>query len=620
MFGKHSKKMARAPQFGEIAKQKGWLTEQQLTEALHFQQREKTPLGAVCKGLGFLRHLQVRDILAEQWGLRTVDLLKTPPYPGMLSEEDRRHYEKLQCVPWREEKGITWLATVAPSEALHQWAKERYGESYQCILTSPLDIQRTLAKQFADEDSNDACLRLARQQPGHSAHQTLTRTQAFWMLFILAVILFWVGLQPIHAMMVVLLLMNVFFAATLAFKCYLFLLGRHQPPYDTANNLLLNDEQLPAYTVLIPLYKEKAALPQLLQSIRKLDYPKSKLDVKLIIESDDAETFAALRQLRPESYFDIIRVPVSFPRTKPKACNYALRFAQGEMVCILDAEDQPDPLQLRKAASFFVQHDGRTICLQARLNYYNRDKNLLTKLFSIEYGAWFDYMLRGLNHLHMPIPLGGTSNHFPRHVLERFHAWDAYNVTEDADLGYRMAINGGHCGLMDSITLEEAPVKMMDWLRQRTRWIKGYMQTYLVHMRHPWHLWQQLGLRGFFSFQLFVGGPVLVYLSAPFLWAVWLAWVAGWFSIENHTLYYPLLSLIYLNLFGGLFFHLWQGWYVIHANGWQKMQDAWLTYPFYWIMHSLAGFRAFWQLIHQPHYWDKTPHGQSLWPTQVDAS
>jgi cellulose synthase/poly-beta-1,6-N-acetylglucosamine synthase-like glycosyltransferase len=275
---------------------------------------------------------------------------------------------------------------------------------------------------------------------------------------------------------------------------------------------------LPIYTVLVPLYQEQAALPGLLNSLRNIDYPKSKLDIKLLVEADDDKTVKALKALKPESYFDIIEIPPSQPRTKPKALNYGIRFAHGSLVAVYDAEDQPDPLQLRKSASYFGTPHGKTVCLQARLNYYNRDKNMLTRLFSLEYAAWFDHMLRGLEYLKMPIPLGGTSNHIELSTLEKLGLWDPFNVTEDADLGMRIYSHGGSCGLLDSTTMEEAPSTISVWLCQRTRWIKGYMQTYIVCMRSPLKRIRRCGWKDFIGIQLFIGGPVAVFVLSPFLW------------------------------------------------------------------------------------------------------
>lgn len=602
---------AEAPRrFGEIALEKGWLNERQLGQALALQQRERTPIGRICAGLGFLRHLHIRDILAEQHRLSTVDLLKTPPSPGMIRTEHRRDYHKLEFLPWREEDGVVTFAAVQPGDSLKRWIRKHYGENFRLLVTSPLDLQRTLAKEFAEEDSSDACFRLYREAPEQSARLTISFEQRLTLLMALLGVLVCFAVAPQETTMTVLLVLNLFFAATMLFKGILFYLGWAQTSYRTETHPPLADDLLPVYTVLVPLYKEKDALPHLLAALRGLDYPKSKLDVKLIVESDDAATLAALKALHPESYFEIIRVPVSYPRTKPKACNYALRFARGELVTVYDAEDQPEPDQLRKAAGFFVRHDGRVVCLQSRLNYYNRNQNLLTRLFAIEYGAWFDFMLRGLERLEIPIPLGGTSNHLPLYVLERLHAWDAHNVTEDADLGYRIAVAGGRSALLHSVTWEESPARLGDWVKQRSRWIKGYMQTYLVHMRRPATLLQRLGLRGFMGFQLFIGGPVLVYLSAPFLWGVWLLWMGGAVSFEQSAVWPLLMWLTVLNLWGGLLLHLAQAYAVIKRSGWADMSPAMLAFPFYWVLHSLAGFRALWQLVTRPHYWDKTPHRQ----------
>ena len=181
-------------------------------------------------------------------------------------------------------------------------------------------------------------------------------------------------------------------------------------------------------------------------------------------------------------------VPPSHPQTKPKACNFALRFARGEYLVVYDAEDRPEPDQLRKVVATFRRSPPNTACLQCRLNYYNVNENWLTRMFTLDYALWFDQMLPGLERLGMPIPLGGTSNHFRIDVLRELHAWDPFNVTEDADLGIRLGQKGYRVGIVDSTTFEEASCRAGQWMRQRSRWMKGYMQTLLVHTRRPLHL------------------------------------------------------------------------------------------------------------------------------------
>jgi len=190
----------------------------------------------------------------------------------------------------------------------------------------------------------------------------------------------------------------------------------------------------------------------------------------------------------------IIVVPDGQPRTKPKACNVGLRFAHGEFLVIYDAEDRPAPDQLRRAVAAFRAAPPEMVCLQARLSYWNVDENALTRFFTLEYAHWFDLMLDGLAALRLPIPLGGTSNHFRVQPLRMVGAWDPHNVTEDADLGLRVAAQGMTVSTLASTTLEEACCRPWPWIKQRTRWIKGYMQTALVHTRHPIRFVRAAGL------------------------------------------------------------------------------------------------------------------------------
>src|SRR5664279_140422 len=248
-----------------------------------------------------------------------------------------------------------------------------------------------------------------------------------------------------------------------------------------------------------------------------MDYPRSKLDIKLVLEADDAQTIEAAKALALEATFEIIRVPHSLPKTKPKACNYAIQMARGEYLTIYDAEDKPEPDQLKKAIVAFRKGGANTACVQARLNYFNAEENWLTRMFTLEYSLWFDMFLPALDRLSVPIPLGGTSNHFDLAKLRRVGAWDPFNVTEDADLGLRFAAMGYRVGIVNSVTYEEANSHLGNWIRQRSRWVKGYMQTWLVNMRDPIGLVRRVGVKGFLSLQFFVGGGILSGLAYPFM-------------------------------------------------------------------------------------------------------
>ena len=229
-------------------------------------------------------------------------------------------------------------------------------------------------------------------------------------------------------------------------------------------------------------------MPRLVRDINALDYPRTRLDVKLLCEEDDDETIARIRAMDLPPHFHLVVVPDSQPKTKPKACNYGLQLATGDFCVIFDAEDRPDPDQLKKAVIAFGRVPSNVVCVQAKLNHFNQDQNLLTAWFANEYSMHFELVLPAMGAAESPIPLGGTSNHFVTSMLRELGAWDPFNVTEDADLGIRLHREGYRTAMIDSTTLEEANSQVPNWIRQRTRWNKGYIQTWLVHMRNPFAL------------------------------------------------------------------------------------------------------------------------------------
>ncbi len=376
----------------------------------------------------------------------------------------------------------------------------------------------------------------------------------------------------------------------------------------------VDEKQLPTYTILCPLYKEAAVLPHFLDALDKLDWPKDKLDVLLLLEEDDHETQEACQKLSLPTYVRPIIVPQSWPKTKPKACNFGLAHAKGEFLVIYDAEDVPEVDQLKKAYLAFQKTNPNVVCLQAKLNYYNPHQNLLTRLFTAEYSLWFDVTLTGLQSIGTTIPLGGTSNHFKTADLVRLQGWDPFNVTEDADLGARLFRAGYKTAIIDSTTLEEANSKLGNWTRQRSRWIKGYMQTYLVQMRNPVSFVRQKGIHALF-FQLTVGGKIAFMFINPFLWVATISYFA-----LNHlvgptieSLYpAPIFYMAVISLVFGNFMFMY--YYMIGCakrGHWSLVKYVFLI-PFYWLAISFAAAVAAYQLIAKPHYWEKTVHGFHL--------
>jgi cellulose synthase/poly-beta-1,6-N-acetylglucosamine synthase-like glycosyltransferase len=362
---------------------------------------------------------------------------------------------------------------------------------------------------------------------------------------------------------------------------------------------------LPIYTIAVALYREASAVTALVEGLRKLIYPPEKLDIKLVLEPDDAETLAMLGRLNLGAPFEIMIAPDVGPRTKPKALNAALPFARGEYITIYDAEDRPEPDQLRRALEAFWDADERLACVQARLTIDNTADSWLTRIYTAEYAGLFDVLLPGLAAWRLPLPLGGSSNHFRTSVLRKIGAWDPYNVTEDADLGMRLERHGYRTAVIPSTTYEEAPARFGPWLKQRTRWFKGWMQTYLVHMRSPRRLLRELGLPGFAAFQLLVGGTVLaalvhVLFAADLLWEV---------TMSGRGAAEALVGLHAIALVSGYAVSALLAGIGLARRGLLRSAWALALIPVHWVLLSIAAWRALIQLVRDPYRWEKTEHG-----------
>jgi len=364
----------------------------------------------------------------------------------------------------------------------------------------------------------------------------------------------------------------------------------------------------PRYLVLVPLYREAEILPSLIAAMRQLDYPPDKLEIRLLIEEDDEETMQAARALAPGPPFRIHPIPVSYPRTKPKACNVGMEDSDADLLVIFDAEDRPEPDQLRKAAHAFTLVTDEVVCIQAKLNFYNPERNVLTRCFTAEYAMWFDLSLPGLDALDAPIPLGGTSNHFRLSALRELGGWDEYNVTEDCDLGLRLYARGFRTRMLDSSTWEQACPDLRYWLRQRSRWVKGYVQTYLVHMRRPWDLIRRTGLLQSLHFHLLIGGTPFCQLINPLYWALALLWFTCRPEALSAFFPGPVFAMGAACLFVGNFVFFYTNAVACVRRGFGNLARYSLLMPFYWALMSLGAWKGTLQLFRRPHHWEKTHH------------
>ncbi|MEZ5854350.1 MAG: glycosyltransferase [Hyphomicrobiaceae bacterium] len=370
---------------------------------------------------------------------------------------------------------------------------------------------------------------------------------------------------------------------------------------------------LPTYAVMVPLYDEAAVLPGLVENLSQLDYPRELLDIILVIEARDAATQRALAAITLPSHMRVVIVPRGGPKTKPKALNYAFAEVRSDHVVVFDAEDRPDPDQLLLAAVRFRRSSPKLACLQARLNVDNPMTSFFTRQFTLEYAALFDGLLPALERMGWPIPLGGTSNHFRTKHLRKVGAWDPYNVTEDADLGIRLARSGYQTATLASTTWEEAPTRRRIWLGQRRRWLKGWMQTWLVHMRQPGKLLKELGWWQFVGVQTVMGSVLLSALVYP----VFLLLVLGSAAMSAASETPPesaqswLWWAMWLSFFIGIGAPMLTAAIATVRRGRGHLIGGVLAMPFYWLFVSLAGYQALAELTTRPFHWEKTRHGLS---------
>ena len=455
--------------------------------------------------------------------------------------------------------------------------------------------------------NNYICDNLLNKFPNSSA-RNINRKCILSFFIVVFVILFFIGNQTTFSYM--LIFMNVIYTTTMIFKVILFVYGRFGDRGLVGEEEIFSSSEnrkLPRYTIIVPLLKEEAILQHLIKSLINIDYPTDRLDIKLVLESDDYVTRIVLKKMALPKYFEIIVTPFSCPQTKPKACNYAMLFAKGEFVTIFDAEDRPNALQLKEVVKVFRRLPYKYGCIQAQLNYYNYADNLLTRFFSIEYACLFDYMLHGLSKLGMPIPLGGTSCHFRTSILKHLGCWDAYNMTEDADIGMRMYGMGYKVFVLHSDTLEEAPIGIKAWIKQRSRWIKGYIQTYCTNIKQIGNMYKFCGFRGVVAFNLFICAPVLIFVFGFILWIISFLFLFSDFSISI-----PLFYTCIFNFCMSYIIHVIFAYLASKDRGLSMSITVLLSFPFYWFLHSIAGIRAVKDFFMRPNHWDKTEHGVSF--------
>lgn len=465
-------------------------------------------------------------------------------------------------------------------------------------------LEAVYGRALVEEASWD----LAHTMPRFSAFHRLTPAQAGVLGLLGAALAAACYLAPGMAGLTLAFVAAVFFLAVIGLRLFALFPPSGRSGWHPAT---LTSAQLPVYTVLVPLYRETNVLRRLIASLEAIRYPRERLDIKLILEESDIYMRRAVARLALKPPFEVLTVPCHGPRTKPKALNYALAFARGDLVTIFDAEDIPEPGQLLHAARLFAAAPPEVVCLQAHLAFYNPGENWLTRQFAGEFAMQFDLLLPVLAGLRLPLPLGGTSNHFRRPALERIGGWDAHNVTEDADLGIRLARMGYEATTFAATTYEEANCAPGNWLWQRARWLRGWLQTWLVHTRRPVVLWKELGPAGFCVTQTLMLGILVSALAHPLFlgWTIWRFTSGSFFPPPGHALAFVMTTLslaVLLTGYGVSATALIEG---LRRRRLVRLWPSVLTMPVYWLLISLGSWLAVWQFIHRPFYWNKTRHG-----------
>ena len=534
-----------------------------------------------------------------------IDPRVTPPDVSLMLRLGASECLRLGLLPWRQIGGATVVLSARPHQIKrHQGLLEGLFGPVRMAPCSETALQAavlmtsgpTLAAQAeARVAASDSCRTWNPRRTLAFATGGITGTVGLTLLaphLVLGLLVAWA-------------VVTLFFGTALKAAAGWISLYRPKPVSSTVAPVLA---RLPVVSVFVPLYREREIARHLLARLAEIDYPGELLDICLILEDNDELTRATLDQIALPAWFQVIEVPKGTLRTKPRALNYALDFAKGTIIGIYDAEDAPAPDQISKVVQRFAELGPEVACLQGILDYYNSDSNWLARCFTLEYATWFRVILPGLQRLGLVVPLGGTTLFLRRPAIEQVGGWDAHNVTEDADLGLRLVRHGFRTELIDTVTQEEANARALPWIKQRSRWLKGYAVTWAVHMRNPARLWRDIGPWRFLGVQVLFLGTLSQFVLAPLLWSFWLIP----FGVA-HPVQTILPSAAVMAI--GVFFLLSELIGIaISALAARRAGKAWLmiwapTLQFYFILASFAVYKALIEIVTRPYYWDKTVHG-----------
>lgn len=604
---------------GQILQEDGAVRTSHLLKATVMRQRQNVRLGDILLAQGWVTEEALTGALTRQWRTSAVDPGELPPDSRLIDRVGAAFCLKHAVLPWRRVAGVTFVATSHPEGfgAIQPALEARLGK-VRMLLAGESRIHGAIMSLRSTALTRQAETSVPAMESCRSRND-----RRIGRMTLLYLALLFIGLLMFPHELIALLTgwaaLTLFCGTVLRIATFQAALRRRSEEAATRRLLAAGAEParelrgpLPMISVLVPLLQESEVAGKLIGRLSRLDYPRELTDILLVVEADDKITQTALRDARLPFWIRVVTVPPGPVQTKPRALNYALNFCRGEIVGIWDAEDRPDPDQLHRIARGFAFAEPDIACLQGQLDYFNPRSNWMARCFTIEYASWFRTNLPGLARLGLVVPLGGTTLFFRRDVLEEIGGWDSWNVTEDADLGVRLARRGWRTELVDTTTDEEANCRILPWIRQRSRWLKGYAMTWSVHMRQPRLLWRQLGPRRFLAFQVQFLGTLSQYLLAPVLWSLWLLFF-GFPHLMRDSLALiwdgnavpVLFTLCVASELIAFAVNLWS----VRGPKHRHLLPYTVLMPFYFPLGCLAGWKAIYEVVRNPFFWDKTAHG-----------
>lgn len=598
---------------GRMLVNDGVIAQNDLDHALKIQSQIDAPLGEIMVSEGLLSKRDVLHAVGAQCHARGADLDLEPPAAKMAACLPAEVCLRHGVVPWKRDGLRILVATSSPSDfaALCQTMKRR-GLSLFPVIVDDVQIQTQISRLYGAELAQKAETRVPEVESCRS-WGTRVQNRSLWAGGICTALVASLLLAPAWTVTVAVLWAVLTLAMTTGLKAAAFAAQLTQPSAVRRGRSDISTAKfrLPRVSVLVPLLKEKEIAGQLIARLSRLTYPKFLLNVVLVLEEGDETTRQTIAETELPEWMSVIEVPgAGSLTTKPRALNYALDFCRGSIIGVWDAEDWPEADQIERVVTRFNGAPENVVCLQGILDYYNSRTNWLSRCFTIEYATWWRVMLPGVAKLGFVLPLGGTTLFFKRDALEQLGGWDAHNVTEDADLGVRLARHGYKTELIHTVTHEEATSRVWPWVRQRSRWLKGFMITYFVHMRRPAALLRDLGWKRFLGVQTLFLATVSQFAAAPLLWSFWLTFAGVTHPVELTLGAQAVWGFVALFVFSEAL-SLAMGVYAVSGRPHRHLLAYVPTMTLYFTLGALAAYKALWEMIRAPFFWDKTQHGVS---------